>query len=208
MPVTHKGSTSILGTNGSIPIHGAGDLILVFAVNQTSNSSPPIPTAGGNVPQFLEVATAVGGGIGVTIAYAFATTSTHTSGVWTGSTRTFCMTLTGESNGYPIGSLAQIINSSQTELVAPAISLLDASGESLIVHLVLKQNGTTSWSTTPPTGYTYRTTGTTGRLFTKDSSTSDGEVSVTVTSGSVTTCLGVTVEILADRKSAFFGAFT
>ena len=207
MAVAFKATNSIVnpGTTIAVPTHAPGDLLLVIAVNQTTNTAPSVPATGATVPAYVTVSAATGqNNTAVTIAYAVATSSSHTSGTWTNATRIYIVSFTGQSQGYPIGGWVETGSTTQTQMTAPEITMLDTTGQSAILHLLVKVGGTTSWTTTPPSGYTYRTTGSTGRLLTKDSTTTDGSVSVDVTSSAVTAYRGVSVEILPARNTFAF----
>lgn len=96
MTISHIGSQGAAATTVTIPAHQIGDLILIFAYRDGSNTSPSVPAAGGTVPTWTIIGTASGGNTNSSVLYyAVATATNHTSGTWTNATELICAVYRG-----------------------------------------------------------------------------------------------------------------
>ena len=81
--MTIQGTAKAQATSVLLPAHAAGDLILLFA-QRNSNAAPTTPAAGGTVPAWTIALGATGANAqSIKFAWAFATASDTTTGVWT-----------------------------------------------------------------------------------------------------------------------------
>lgn len=200
MPVEFKGHASSTGATVTLPAHAAGDIIVVFAYRLASNTSgaltpPSLPTAGGTVPTFVSVS-ANSGSSGTSssnslrIAYAVATSASHTSGTWTNASTVTVAVLSGQSSS-PIGANSEVAASAGSTHSYPALTLEDASGDSAVLYFGsnwTSQTAARSFNALP-SGYTARYTSTINvsdtslrRLSTKNVTTSAPAFTNTTTS--------------------------
>lgn len=165
-----------------IPAHVPGNLIVIVAFNNGSNSPPGKPTASGPVPNWAYIDHLTGANsCSMTTASFVATASNHTSGTWTGMTNgvLVAIVLTG-AGSTPIGGHAQSNYNVANKMTAPALTLTNTDGTSLILEIYAQVNPG-SWNAAPA-GYTrqaaYTNTGSTSMLCinTKNDSTSDGAI--------------------------------
>lgn len=210
MAVSFKSAT---GNNAStqtvtLPSHVSGDIIVVWATGLTADS---VPSAGGTVPTWITIGTSSAGYTGSSrLAYAVATANNHTSGTWgSGGGILVAAVLSGQGGllygGYAFGGSS----TGSTTATAPAITLADASGDSQILHFFDQSTlANIVWGSA--SGYTSRTiTGgaTRLRLLTKDSTTSDGAVTLTTGTqnnfGTTTASLEITANVPASATNFF-----
>jgi hypothetical protein len=151
-------SLSILGTPAAVaattvtlPTHAAGDIIVLFACRRVAGL-PTKPTAGGTVPTWTDIQNPQAASSGASCArcvYTVATASNHTSGTWTNATRIIAVVLRGQ-DASPIGGNASGNTAQTFGSTAPAVTLADTSGDSVLLHFYHAFNvGTTGWSAAP-----------------------------------------------------------
>ena len=75
-------------------------MIIVFA--RGTAASPTAPSAGGTVPTWLAIQSAIANGIGMRSGYCIATGSTHTSGTWTNATHICVLVLRPDAGQDPL----------------------------------------------------------------------------------------------------------
>ena len=197
------------GAANELPPHNPGDMIVVIASSSSQTGAPLTPTAEGDVPPWTTVGTWYEDGfMGMTIGYTIATTSTHMSGYWEGSTVGYIFVTEGQAAD-PIGDVQVTLVDNWTRaslpITCPAVTLQDTSGNSELVHFVFGFSGVSGsgsgWleGTYPPPGYVgqdYATEFDSGAAYsrcflTKEDTTSDGEVVVgDVRTGSTITSWG------------------
>jgi hypothetical protein len=211
MPLTYQGSTGALATSVTLPTHAVGDIIVIYSARGNAGAAPSIPSAGGTVPTWTNITS--GGTNGHRLAYTVATATNHTSGTWTNAAVMMAVVLRGQGTS-PIGGNALSFSAtSSTNVTAPSITLSNSSGSSQIVHFLNAYTAATwNWNSAP-SGYTSRLSvdnpGLTNgyRVLTKDSTTSDGSPTNTITVAA-TGLWGASVEILAAGSAgAFFAMF-
>ena len=102
----------------------------------------------------------------------------------------------GGQNELPSGAAALASGTADGQVSAPAVTMLNNNGKSLLFHL-FGQNALADGFTTPPTGYTNRAHSNYVCADTKDDTTTDGAITRVAYSGSHT-YHGGTIEILPD----------
>jgi hypothetical protein len=195
-------TASVAGNTITIPTHQSGDVIVLFAHASTNASVPSAPTAGGTVPTWISLGTS-----GTTnysnhrIAYCVGTGST-TSGPWAGGTDALMVAVLRGAAATPIGGKASGAVIANATNVAPSVTLSVSDGSSVLLHFFGFGDGVNSVGTvgTTPTGYTPQlgsalTTKIGAVLLTKNSTTTDG--SVTQTMSGVSWSSAASVEVVA-----------
>lgn len=204
MALTYQGSASSVTNTVTLPTHAVGDLIVIYNLGETT-----APSAGGTVPTWTAIGTdATPQGMW----YAVATATNHTSGTWAAAMSLIAVVLRGQAAN-PVGGYAFGTSGGTSSVTAPSITLGDSSGASQILHFLTAYGGFTArtWSSAP-SGYTARTSITVPgygfgcRLLTKDTTTSDGTATNSL-SGSVTNTYAASLEIKGTKTSAFFAMF-
>ena len=179
--------------------HKPGDLLIAIVSNSTYEGAPEFPAAGGSVPEWKTLKK-VGTGntwLGIHVAYAIATSSSHTSGDWADAGAVpgygYFLAVSGQSG---VGAVAvevkEVLDRQPVTVTCPSLTLQDTSGESVLVHFaVLADDATPGRGVATPgstAGYTmlnqrYVSEDVGGAfqgfgeaLFTKDDTTSDGAV--------------------------------
>lgn len=199
MTLAIQGSATTNASNSiSLPAHAIGDDIYIWAFNLTNTNGIAKPGAGGTVPDWLDIDNNAGANnCQSRDAHVVATATNHTSGTWTWATHMIAVVLRGQ-NDTPVGGHDESGGSSNSDLIAPSVTMGDTSGNSLLFH-AFGCTIITAWQTI--SGYTRQVySGTSGNpgvcLYTKNSTTSDG--SLTSSSGSFGCGYrGATVEVRA-----------
>lgn len=214
MPVTFKGVTTSTTTTITLPTHAVGDMIVIFAYrfgSLPSDTPPSQPTAGGTVPTWTTISANTGNNNGTNansmrVSYTVATATNHTSGTWSNSNRMVAVVVTGQRSS-PVGGYAEAAAGASTvTMTAPAITLSDASGNSLILHCVCCRVGSNFTWGAAPSGYTRL--GSDGSnngysLARKDNSTADGSVNFTILASNILS-RAASLEILAPPVTSQF----
>jgi hypothetical protein len=213
MAVTFQGATGAGATSVSLPTHAVGDLIVISAA-ASGTTIPTAPSAGGTVPTWTTIAT--DGTYGHRLAYAVATATNHTTGTWTNAEAMMSAVLRGQKSSSPAGGNATSGDDAALSTVtAPAVTLSDSGGGSAILHFLHAAAGLTgrNWNSAPA-GYTSRLSVNPPsiawgyRLLTKDTTTSDGAASNTLTGNLNGICRTASLEVLAAADSGrFFAMF-
>lgn len=195
-------SQSIIGTpqaaaatSITLPTHAVGDIIVICAFRDGSTTVPTKPTASGTVPAWVDIDAPTGANTcSMRTAYFVATATNHTSGTWTNATGMAAIVIRGQASS-PIGGHAQAGGTANGSATAPAVTLTNNKGGSIILEFYGHRT-VTAWSAAP-TGYTRQASvATEVCLNTKDSTTADGSIAQSAT----TTNSGYraqTIEILA-----------
>lgn len=204
MAISIVGTASVAGTSITIPAHQSGDIIVLFAHASTNGSVPSAPAAGGTVPTWTSLGTS-----GTTnysnhrLSWCTGTGST-TSGTWAGGTDGLIVavlrgaaSIGGKASGAVIASATN---------VAPAVTLSVSDGTSALLHFFGYGDGVNLVGTvsTSPTGYTRQlgsavTTRIGLVLLTKNSTTSDGSVTQSMSGTSWSSA--ASVEVVASAGS-------
>lgn len=185
-------------TTVTIPTHIPGDMIIIFAYRDGSTTPPSVPAASGTVPTWLQINNNTGGNTNSSCTfYTIATANNHTSGTWTNATGMVAVVVRGQRKFSPVGGQAESGTTGNSTAVSPAVTQQDTTGEALLLQFAGHRT-VTSWGTAP-TGYTYLANVATEVLCAeKNSSTTDGTVTWTITSTN-SGYRGCQVEILAHR---------
>lgn len=205
-PISIQGALAANSSSVAIPTHAAGDLIVIFAYNAASTTVPTLPTAGGTVPTFTSIMATSGGSYNSFVAaYAYATSSSDTSGTWTGATSMIAVAIRGTTTSSPIGGHALGTQGFGTSIIGPTVTMTHTDGSSVLLYFYGAGDGTdafTSWGAAP-TGMTQQVAGAYSSakqgvcLDTKNVTTSAGAESQTNSGGPY--YRSGTIEILAAQ---------
>lgn len=196
-PVTYKNAAAAASTSVAIPSHNVGDLIVVYTQCSYTTTITK-PSASGTVPTWTDIDVSNGTYQNVRTAYAVATATNTTTGTWTNAQTIIVVVISGQGSS-PLGSRSYS-QQSTTSITCPAVTLTKTNGSSLLMHFAVMETGAYFTSSFSQSGYTGRLvptgSGAKWRLFTKDDTTTDGQV----TAGSGTTnpdSRSATIEIVA-----------
>ena len=141
-------------TSVSIPAHQIGDLIVISA--RGTSAVPSIPAASGNVPAWIPIQGAVANSVALRTVAFVATSSTHTSGIFTGATHMVCTVFRSTVGGVLSigGSSTGNANNTQT-IVYPALTLTKTNGTSMGFRIGTRGTAIAAVST-PPTNWGLR----------------------------------------------------
>jgi|GEM_PF-1480114 len=121
------GANSIAGTSVSIPAHQNGDLIVMFAYRDGSNTAPGLPSG------WINIGTAGGANSNSSrLAYRVATGSGTTSGTWNNATELTTHVYRGHNSATPIGVNGNT-GTAGTTITYPNLSLSITNGTSFVV---------------------------------------------------------------------------
>lgn len=177
-PTLPATATTSATTSVTIPAHLPGDLIIIFA-SRANTVVASKPAASGNIPTWNDIDAGAGtNAYSTRTAYAYATTSAHTSGTWTNATAMCAVVIRGASafSDLVLGGHAVSNNVSSNSSAGPSITPTNTDGTSLILdyHTMAGTAFSTGSGLTAPTGYTRRVSAATVCLNTKNDTTSDG----------------------------------
>lgn len=212
IPVQYRGFSQGTSTF-TIPAHNAGDIIVVFNYcfsSVTCTITPP--AAGGTVPAWQTIDANPGTNqlstyfLAMRVSYAIATSSSHTSGTWTGATGSLVAVLSGEDTSAPIGGHAEAdggVGGTLTSIQFPSMILSKTNGASQIIafsHSRAIGYGTYS---TVPAGYSFWATGQ-SMFLTRSAATSYQAFQLVNTGGSFSSPIrAAVVEITAKDQTPF-----
>lgn len=152
MAIQFLGGSTTTGTSLSIPAHRPGDLIIIFAFRNASNTPPSVPAATATTPTWTVAASAGGNNTASVLAYAFATRAGHTSGTWTNATRVWAIPA---RNVAGFGAVTGNSATSSNSINYPALTPQNRNGTSVICAFGAHSNGdSTTGIDNPPTGLT------------------------------------------------------
>ena len=129
MTVSFVGAQGNAGTTVTIPTHQVGDLILIFAYRDASNTAPSTPAAGGTVPTWTLIGSDGANTNSTNFRYAVATATNTTSGTWTNATDLICLVYRGARVGASAGTGAN----NTTTINYPALTLQRTDNSSWVV---------------------------------------------------------------------------
>lgn len=198
IPAAVRGTpNSSATTSVAIPTHQPGDLILIYAVDNTGVTLPAPPAPSGTVPAYVEISDATISATARSAVYQFvATANNHTSGTWTGTTAMAAIVVKNPNPATPIGGQASATSpASATQSVSPAIALTKTDGTSALL-LFYNQRLATAWGAAPA-GCTQLLASGTICIDSKNDTTVDGAITQLVTASTSATSLAAAVEILA-----------
>ena len=142
--ITNLGSTVFTGTaNTNFPTHTAGDLLVVVAVGGAAPTAP----AG-----WTTVYTSPSGNPAATIGYRFATGAGTGTGAWSGNAVATAYAFRGANKTTPFGKIGTNLGSG-LDTTAPALTLTDPSGDSLVMHSYYNNGTTGAWINKVPAGF-------------------------------------------------------
>lgn len=207
MTLQITGSSGFSGSSVTLPSHNVGDLILIFAFRDGSTTPPSAPAASGTVPAWVDIDNVTGAAAAaVHTAYFQATATNHTSGTWSGATAMIAIVVTGQDVSAPIGGHASATFTSTTTATAPAVTMANTDGSSMLLHFY-GHRGETAWGA-PPAGYTFITIGGKALCNSKNDTTTDGSSVQSVTTSVATSGASAAVEICSPRSGGnFFALF-
>ena len=142
--VTYVGSQVFTGTASvNFPTHTPNDLLVIYSVGGAAPTAPPGWTA---------VPTGQSGNPAGTLAYKYATGTTASTGTWTGNAAGVMYVFRDTHPTTPFGTIGTSVGSGAVT-TAPAITLTDPSGASLVAHNYYNNGTTGSWTNKAPTNF-------------------------------------------------------
>jgi hypothetical protein len=150
MSISFVGAQGAAGTTVTIPAHQVGDMILIFAYRDGSNTAPTAPTAGGTVPTWTLITSAGANTNSANFRYAVATATTTTSGTWTNATEIICLVYRGAK----LVGVNGATNGTGTSISYPALTLQRTDGSSWVAGIAGHRSATNVEAA--PTGMTNR----------------------------------------------------
>lgn len=210
MSLSITGSQIAAAVTVAIPTHNVGDMIIIGA-GRGGSIIPSIATSGGTVPAWNSI-TSIGGTTAgsLILGYFVATANNHTSGTWTNAQGMIAAVISGNLAATQSGTPAAVnTGGTTTAVTAPAVTLVNSDGTSVLLHFYVHPATISSWGSAP-TGYT-RLQATTASLVccnSKNDTTSDGSIAQSL-SATVSGGAAATVEILASptARGSFFALF-
>ena len=180
------------GTQLTFGQHQAGDLLLVIAVGSTAPAAP--------YPYTLAYQSAGGGSLAGTVAWKIAAAGGETAGTWNGVAGATTYVIRGCNQTTPLGDVQSIYqNTSALVSNAPALTLTDPSGESLVAHAHYNNANTGSWNTGDPAGFITKTNQ--DRMTSLQQLNTTQGLASSLTHSSAQKTLGFAVEVLAGSYS-------
>ena len=180
------------GTQLTFGQHQAGDLLLVIAVGSVAPSAP--------YPYTLAYQSDASGSIAGTVAWKIATAAGTTAGTWNGVAGATTYVIRGCNQTTPLGDVQSILQNTSTLVSnAPALTLTDPSGESLVAHAHYNNANTGSWNTGDPAGFISKTKQ--DRMTSLQQLNTTGGLPSSLTHSSAQKTLGFSVEVLAGSYS-------
>lgn len=158
MPVQIVGTNINTGNTVTIPTHQVGDLILIYSYRSAFGNAPTVPTAAGTVPTWTTIRSGDagdgGGNVGARLTRTTATATNHTSGTFTGSTKTAAIVIRNQASS-PIGGNA-MGGGLGGPSTAPSVTMTKTDGTSLLIHFHGTGDGSNASDidAAAPTGYT------------------------------------------------------
>lgn len=188
IPVQIVGANSAAASSVTIPAHQAGDLIVIFAFNNASTTTPAPPAASGTVPAWALIDTMAASTCSPATYYFVATANNHTSGTWTNTADMIAVVLRGEDivaatpyGGHAVGNGS----ASSSAAFSPSVTMSKTDGTSVLLYFYGHRT-VTAWSAAP-TGCTQQTQiASTGGVVcnSKNDTTSDGSITQNLTASS------------------------
>lgn len=134
----------------TLPSHQSGDVILIFAFNETSLTVPSLASG------WTSITTNSGNTCAFRLGYLVAGSSSEVSGTWTNATGCIAHVYRGADNADPIGaSLRQGSSTSAFGVAYPGLTLEVGDGTAWVAGFAGHRNADTALET-PPSGMTNR----------------------------------------------------
>ena len=140
--VTYVGSQVTNGTGAMLPAHVAGDLLVVAAQGGGTTSSPVPALPAGWTQAYRSSSNQ---GCPVLIGYKFATAANTQGGTWSTSAYTCGYAFRNVDTTTPFGAFNSTMNAAST----PAVTPVNAEGESVLVHYFYNNGSTGGWGASP-----------------------------------------------------------
>ena len=142
-PIVWVGSAVGSGTTNTFPAHLAGDLLVAAAISSTN--TPRTPPAG-----YTTVYSSPSGFAALTVAYRWATSAGTLFGTWpSGTAWTSAYVFRGVNTDTPFGKVDSVAVEAVTSGTAPALTLTDPSGDSLVGLMYFNNGSTGVWGAVP-----------------------------------------------------------
>lgn len=189
-----------------IPTHAVGDLIVMCAYSAIPGTTDITkPSASGTVPAWVD--TSGTSTYKMRVAYFVATATNTTSGTWAlpGGGFLAAVVVKGQGSSPIGGNSTYVTGTNQTAIDAPSVTMSKTDGSSLILHFAaVFTNAASTTLSSAPAGYTTKLDYGYGgslpadpvfRIAVKDSSTSDGSVTIGTSAVTPQRWCAATVEI-------------
>ena len=187
MTVTYVGSQVFTGTaSTNFPTHKPNDLLVIYAVGGAAPTAPPGWTA---------VPTGQSGNPAGTLAYRYATSTSASTGTWTGNAAGVMYVFRDTHPTTPFGTIGTSVGSGAVT-TAPAITLTDPSGASLVAHNYYNNGTTGSWTNKAPTNFIIKNLNARMASTLAVDTTGAGVVASSLTHSSATTWRSLAFEVL------------
>jgi len=142
--VTYVGSQVFTGTaSATFPVHTPNDLLVIYAVG----GGAPVAPAG-----WIDVPTGQSGNPAGTLAYKWATGTTANTGVWNGNAAGIMYVFRDVNKTTPFGAVGTSLGNGLVA-TAPAITLTEPNGSSLVAHQYFNNGTTGAWTNKAPTNF-------------------------------------------------------
>jgi len=142
--VTYVGSQVFTGTaSATFPVHTPNDLLVIYAVG----GAAPVAPAG-----WTDVPTGQSGNPAGTLAYKWATGTTASTGVWTGNAAGIMYVFRDANKTTPFGAVGTSVGNGLVA-TAPALTLTEPNGSSLVAHNYYNNGTTGSWGNKAPANF-------------------------------------------------------
>jgi hypothetical protein len=144
--VAYVGSQVFTGsTSTAFPPHTPNDLLVIYAVGGAAPTAPAGWTA---------VPTGQSGNPAGTLAYKWATSTSASTGVWTGNSAGIMYVFRDANQTSPFGAVGTTLGSTAgTVATAPAITLTEPDGSSLVAHNFYHDGTSGSWVNKAPANF-------------------------------------------------------
>jgi hypothetical protein len=142
--VTYVASQVFTGsTSVTFPVHTPNDLLVIYAVG----GAAPVAPAG-----WTDVPTGQSGNPAGTLAYKWATGTTASTGVWNGNAAGIMYVFRDVNKTTPFGAVGTTVGSGLVA-TAPAITLAEPNGSSLVAHQYFNNGTTGAWTNKAPANF-------------------------------------------------------
>jgi hypothetical protein len=123
MAIKFIGASGVAATTMTLPAHVSGDIIVMFAYRNGSNTAPSLPATWSGIG-------ATGGNTNSSrLAYKFVTSGNTPSATWTNATQLIAHVYRGCSS---IGAFAGSSQAASTTITYPALSMQNTNGRSIV----------------------------------------------------------------------------
>lgn len=148
MAISFVGSASSSLTTITPPSHQTGDLFLILAFRDGSNSTPTIPS------DYKQIQTVTANSAGSMFAFKLATSNAETGGTWANATGLILLVYRGVDQNTPLGG-SGAATAASTTVTYPSVAMANTTGTSWVVGMAATRSIDTTIET-PPTNMTNR----------------------------------------------------